>query len=397
VKEMIRDKQDDTSAIKELITSFLTDTISIAEKAILNKWINEDPKNRMLFDEMLKTWQFSGTLNKSDGENTITVWNKLKREILINEDQKNSIPNTFLNPRKYTIPNRILVWAASVVLAFFIGGTAFYLFSGKGNIYVKPPIYQVYTPNGTRSEIFLADGTKVWLNAGSTLKYAYDFNNRKREVELIGEAYFQVKTDKSKPFTVRSSGIKVQALGTSFNIKAYPEDDSFVATLVEGKLTLEGNSKGKGSFKYVMSPRQKIVCIKSPTRVSNPGQGKTDNEATTKSGNEFVTPQITKVQVASNVNTELYTSWKDNRWVFESESLLNLAIMLERRFNVRILYDPNELINLTFTGIIENESLDQVLNILKLSAPLKYEFGKGQVRIDIDKNQQKRFQRLIKE
>ena len=393
---MNMDKNEITT-IKEIIVSFLTDTISEDDKILFESWIKQNPKNRLLFMEMFKTWQFSGTLNKSFEEDSSKMWKRLKYEITNKQDHSTTATIHLLNTWKSKGIKRILAIAASLLFAFFIGRTVGYIYPSNENITLNPQHYQVTTPNGTRSELLLADGTKVWLNAGSTLKYAENYNKSKREVELTGEAFFQVKTDKSKPFTVTSSGLKIQALGTSFNIKAYPEDETLVATLVEGRLIIEGKSRRGSEFKYVLTPKQKLVCIKTAVKEPIITWRKDLAKDITDADKEPVTREISHIRIASNINTELYTSWKDSRWIIEGEKLSNLVIMLERRYNVKILYEPDELNILTFTGTIENETLEQVLHVLQLSAPLKYEFGTGMVRLGIDKNQQRSFHMLMKD
>jgi hypothetical protein len=103
---------------------------------------------------------------------------------------------------------------------------------------------------------------------------------------------------------------------------------------------------------------------------------------------------IRKIELEKNVKTELYTSWKDRRWIIEQESFSNLAIMLERRYNVKFVYDQNKLQGLSFSGTIENETLEQVLKVLQLSAPIKFEIGRGEVAIALDESAQDRFNKF---
>jgi len=382
----------DIIEIKQIIIGFLTDSITDTERIKLDSWLNQDAMNILLFNEMIKIWQFSGTNKKSSEEELQEPWKKLKSRIIHQSDRQ---PDRRLFPIISPVVRRTLTMAASLVLALFIGGMAVYFFAGKSNPYMNPQKYEVLTPKGTRSEILLADGTKVWLNAGSTLIYGQDYNLNSREVDLVGEAFFKVKTDRNKPFTVKSAGLKIKAMGTSFNVKAYPGEKSLTATLVEGKLSIEGKSKEKGNFKYTLAPRQSMVFIKSYVTPDNVSKAEDLPEKVIDNRRIVYEPVIRSIEFASNVRTELYTSWKDKRWVIEMESLTDLTVMLERRYGVKILYKPDELKGLSFSGTIENETLEQLLDILKMSAPIKYEFGKGEVTLSMDKSQQRRFQKLI--
>jgi transmembrane sensor len=383
-----------TVNINEVIISFLTGSITDTEREILYSWLKKDPENEELFNDMVKTWQFSGTIKQSSHEVMQIPWRKLEIRIAHKHEEHKKEDLHRLSPKRTFKMRKVLTMAAFIALAFIIGGTATYFYAIKNNLTLNSQIYQVIVPNGTRSEIVLADNTKVWLNAGSKLTYKQNFGMKTREVELVGEAFFQVKTDISKPFTVNSSGLVIKALGTSFNVKAYPEEQTMV-TLVEGELTIEGRSIETGKFKYVLTPKQNLIITKTDNQSTEASKNSNLQKSIIEEENKPIEQYFGDVQITSNVNTELYTSWKDNRWIIKEEPLGNLIIMLERRYNVKIIYEPGELENFSFTGIIEDETLEQVMNILQLSAPLKCEFGKGEVKLEIDKNQQKNFQMVM--
>lgn len=165
-------------------------------------------------------------------------------------------------------------------------------------------------PYGNRSTILLADGTKVWLNAGSRLIYPSVFVDKKREVFLVGEAFFQVSKDTKKPFIVKTPDIKVQVLGTQFNISAYPEEKVIQTVLTEGSIELEWVDGGIFNNTIEMIPGQLVAADKSE--------------------------QSTKIY---NVNTEYYTSWKDGYLTFNNSDLNRVVKKLERYYNIRFRYE----------------------------------------------------------
>ena len=252
-------------------------------------------------------------------------------------------------------------------------------------------MHQVNVPKGSESEVILPDGTKVILNAGSIIKYYGDFGLTSRNVTLEGEGYFDVETDHEKPFIVEAFGLKIKALGTIFNVKAYPEENSITTTLVEGTVRIEGDG-----VDLIMAPKQKITYIRGVNKEQLPQEEKTEvalkPSIQKKAALKTEPPQI---KLASNVNTLELTAWKDGRLIFNSEKLSSLAILLERKFNVDIKIESAELLNYKFTGTFHQETLEQILNIINLSAPINYQIEKGVVNIRLDPKRRAIFKEVI--
>jgi ferric-dicitrate binding protein FerR (iron transport regulator) len=370
----------------DLIIKFLNKEITDKEQKQLAELVQKDSTNSAHFNEMVTSWQYAGTLTKSSSDTDTLAFQKLISRI-----------NKGKGKKRMVMRLDFIKVAASVLFAFILGGISIYVFFiGKQPLQVKPQNITVSTPFGTRSELNLADGTRVWLNAGSTITYNENFNLRSRIVNLIGEAYFKVAKDPSKPFVVNSGGMKVKALGTSFNIKAYPGDKTLIATLVEGKIVVEGKSTNQGRFSYTLEPNQIITLTRVATPETQAKPLPLQKNVSLERLDKREARPIENVSLQSNVNTALFTSWKDKRWIIERASFYTLAQMLERRYNVRIIYNQEEMSQISFTGTIENETLEQVIHILQLSAPLKYKLGKGEVTFSIDKSQQRRFDDLQK-
>lgn len=202
-------------------------------------------------------------------------------------------------------------------------------------------ILELTTPKGGTYQITLPDGTKVWLNAGSTMKYPIRFSGAERIVELTGEAYFLVVKDAKKPFKVISAGQEIQVLGTAFNVSAYPDDPETKTTLVEGKVRLSL----AGELSEAVSGNSGYVEL-------IPGeQGIIRGERLAK----------------ANVDSELYTAWKSGYFYFKRTPLEEILRQAARWYDVEVLYQggvPSE----TFSGDIRRDvSLRGLLDILQHS------------------------------
>lgn len=201
---------------------------------------------------------------------------------------------------------------------------------------------------GQKANITLPDGSKVWLNSQSKLTYSANFNLKKRELELNGEAYFEVAHNPHKPFIVHSNDIAVEALGTAFGVKAYNEDNLISSILMRGKVrvtTPDGES--------ILMPNDRIIYDKtSHKKVLNAVTNATD-----------------------------FTGWIHNELRFENESLGEIAKTLQRVYNVEIIFASEKLRNQRYTGTLNNNSLDSVLNIITLTSPISFKIDQQQVKL----------------
>lgn len=201
---------------------------------------------------------------------------------------------------------------------------------------------EIRVPYGQMSQLTLSDGTEVWLNSGTTLSYPDRFGDKSRAVTITGEAFFKVARMPDKPFTINSTDLSIQVLGTSFNFSAYPEDSYSSVTLVEGKVAIE-DSKG--------------VAIAQ----LRPGQMATKEKSSDKLN-------------IKEVKTTSYSAWTEGKIFFDDERLDQIAFKLERWFNVEISFDDPKLKSKRFTGtILKNKPVDQIMQALELLAPINFQ------------------------
>jgi len=245
---------------------------------------------------------------------------------------------------------------------------------------------ELIVPMGSRAQFSLSDGTSVTLNAGSRLKYDNRFGIDDRVVQLEGEGYFKVAKDKERPFTVKTSQLNIMALGTTFNVKAYSDDKTIETTLVEGSIKIEEITDKSNAEIMVLKPNQKLTFYKEDSKV-------VDETACPKSKTENNTQplQVQKsiaipMLVAENINVEPIISWKENRWIFEKQSLSQIAVELERRFDVKINFKSERLKTFRFTGTVLAEPIDQVLEVMSISAPINFKLKGKVITLSENKN-----------
>ncbi len=214
---------------------------------------------------------------------------------------------------------------------------------------------ELTVPFGKKFQIILSDGTEVYLNAGTTLKYPIHFiNDAERKVYLLnGEAYFDVTTDTIHPFIVSTSKMNIQVLGTEFDVSAYPEDATIRTVLVEGLVRLMGNNPTLKNSISVLKPGYKAEWSKNTNNLS-----------------------------ISKVDTSIYTGWKNGKLIFKNMKFKNILIKLERKYNVTIINNNKELDDQYYDATFDIETIEQVLNSFNKSYKIEYTIKNNQIIIN---------------
>jgi transmembrane sensor len=238
--------------------------------------------------------------------------------------------------------------------------------------------HEVMVSLGSKSKIKLPDGSVVNLNSGSRLTYPAFLNEKIRQVSLEGEAYFEVTTDTSRPFYVNTSDITIKVIGTSFNVKSYPESNTIETTLVSGSLEISD----KAFFRHrvlninkpvVLKPNQKAIYIKDMDRLTLEDRKELKLEV-----GRSKTP---KLALQDQIDPQPLTAWKDNKLIFNNEKFEDLAVKIERWYDVKITIKSLKLRKERFTGTFENETTEQVLNALMIAEPFEYIVDKNEITI----------------
>lgn len=321
---------------KELLLKYISGKASQQEKEEVAAWIDADAANLKEFLSLRKSYN-------------AFIW----QDTAATDIQKKSPKTFFLSPAV----QRLLQVAAVFAIAF---GLSYMLLQTLQKEDIE--MQTVCVPAGQRTQVTLADGTMVWVNGKSTLTFPNRFSSRTRNVELDGEAYFDVRKDPERQFivsTAHQSAIKV--LGTKFNVKAYKEADEVITTLVEGKVNFEFNNADRQPQYIALAPGQRLVY--------NSLNGKTELYAT---------------------SGERELSWKDGKIIFRQTSLREVLEVLSDRYNAEFVIRNNVPHDDSFTGTFTNRNLEQILNFISVSSKVRWRYlnnygnaGKEKIKIEI--------------
>jgi ferric-dicitrate binding protein FerR (iron transport regulator) len=352
--------------IQILIVSFLEGSVNEEGIEALNRWMLEKEDNLLAFDTIKRAWVLSGKNINVDDTKTNSAFEKIQKEAF--------------EPGKSNSMFRKIVWmAASWIIIFAVGGIlGKYISRDKQDSNEQSKITSISAPLGSRSQVNLPDGTKVWLNAGSNISYNGNFGKSNRLINLSGEAYFDVKRNEKIPFYIKTlKNITVKVLGTAFNVKAYPEENYVETTVERGKVQVSKfQPESKKTNTITLLPKQKLKIEYNQQTLTDSNLSKNEENSDTEEKKETL---------QSNVETKVYTSWKDGEWIIDSEPLEYIAVIIERSYNVDIEFKDPELKKYVFTGILKDETLEQVLELIKLTAPIKYRIDKRTVELTKNK------------
>ncbi len=337
--------------------------ITNAEEEELSKLLQEQPYSLYIQDIISQQWQDK---HKNFSEKDIyRILEKHKQKLLPpeNAEQYEAIGYTASEEISYvnkkSVVRRILRYA-SVAAACVIAALAIWKWSVKPEVKEPAPdLQQLATQNGSRSQLVLSDGTKVWLNAGSKLEYPKQFSANVRSVSLEGEAYFDVTHIEGQPFLVHTKTFTVKVLGTAFNIRAYNDEDSAATSLIRGKIAVQLNADTTKTI--MLRPKEKLIIpTPSVTQVLvDSGKQKTDISRSH-------VLNVNKAFISTDrQNTVLETAWTENKLAFKNTSFDKIAMALEKWFGVEIHFKNDNKKKLNLTGTFEGESLEEILNAFR--------------------------------
>lgn len=324
--------------------------------------INEDILiryiNGMLTEEEaaeVKNWRAASLENEKLLEQvyfTAQVASRLKVMRTVNPDEALSRFKSRIHKKEKRLALRqvlgVIQRAAAVLfIPVFLLSAYLFIQQGQGNVRTLA----VRTNPGVVSAFDLPDGSKVWLNANSELRYLSDFNADTRTVELTGQGYFEVTKNAHKPFIVKADkDYSVEVLGTSFNVSAYKDESMIETTLVEGSVKLNVVSGGK-RMTQMLKPNEKAEYQK--------GAG--------------------KIKVF-DVNTEYDTAWKNGEIIFRNHPMDKVLKTQERHYHVVFEVKDNKILKSIITARFKDEQLPQVLEYLKLASGIQYAIHKPTVK-----------------
>lgn len=243
--------------------------------------------------------------------------------------------------RTISLFKRISRIAAILLLPLLSAALTYYFINDK-TITQEVELVECFVPYGERKQLFLSDGSEVWLNSGSLLVYAKTFDGETRTLYLNGEANFSVARNPEKPFIVKTESMEIEALGTAFNVLSYPEDEKNITTLESGKIRII--TRHESVQAVILSPNEQLIYNKTTKKIEK-----------------------------KKVDAVKYTRWKEGFSTFQSATFEEIIKTAERKFGVTVNYEVNRFAGRTFTvRFLPEEEVDDVLNILKDIVGFKY-------------------------
>jgi len=320
---------------RKLIIRELKGETSSEESQLLDDWINESAENQKSYHDLWTTYQLTSPDVDYFTPDKEAAWLKIREKV------------TYPRERRSWVIQFTSIAAAAVL--FFLLGIAFqYLNTSK-----TPPEFlnqysTVVVPEGQKSMIVLPDGSNVWLNSGTSLKYKHSFNDQIREVEIEGEAFFEVKRDKSKLFRVHTGGEFIEVYGTAFNVRNYDEEKKLEVTVQDGNVGIIRD----GSLLADLTRGKQAEIIENHREV-----------------------------LLTDANVEVVTAWKNNELIFDDSPFEVVIRYLERWYGVKITIEEKMKKKHNYTFKIKTETLTELLKLLKVITPLEYRIDGKDVTI----------------
>jgi ferric-dicitrate binding protein FerR (iron transport regulator) len=318
-----------------LLGKELSGDISSAELSELEALLKDDPEAAASRELSATIWQ-TPIQEVNDAHNSKErIWNAVSPQ---------------LQPRRHRPLVRRLVATAAAAAVLAAAWTGWQLIRPTA-----PVLQQLSSAPGGKSRVLLPDGSTVWLNSNTQLRYEKDnFGKQHREITLIGEAFFDIAKSEGIPFIIHAGKVNIRVLGTAFNVKAYAGDSAVFTTLVRGKIAVSFREKT-----VVLRPEEKLtVPVSSSARVLQQQQLEKDSSG-----------QLAEI------------SWLNNKLVFDNNTFGELAEQMGQWYGVTFHFESANLQQLRFSGIIDTESIDQALSMLQLSRPFNFRIDGKEVYI----------------
>lgn len=335
--------EEENKHIDELIANYLTEGLDKNALDELKTWIAASAENQQYFIRQREIWFSAVSREAASVYDKDKAFENFRNRV---ESQK-EIQST--SRRGFSLS---ALWRYAAVVAIIIAVGCISYWQGEVNVKDTFADISVEAPLGSKTKLYLPDGTLVWLNAGSRMTYSQGFGVDNRKVELEGEGYFEVKRNEKIPFFVKTKDLQLQVLGTKFNFRDYPEDHEVVVSLLEGKVGL--NNLLREEKEAVLSPDERAVLNKA---------------------NGLLTVESVTASNASQ--------WTDSYLFFDEELLPDIAKELERSYNVKIHIANDSLKTFRFYGnfVRREQNIQEVLEALASTEKMQYEIEERNITI----------------
>ena len=333
-----------TDTINDWIIGYLTNSLTPEEMQSLQNWLNVSEENRKHFSDMQEVWMAA-----SDETNDMD-FDKEKAYRLFLKQTEVAAQQCIKQRKVFRI--RPWMYAAAMVIVVFLCVTIAFQ-TGKSVIQNQLTQITIEAPYGSKTKLYLPDGTLVWLNAGSKMSYAQNFGINERTLSLTGEAYFEVIKNKKIPFKVHTNELDVKVLGTKFNFRNYEDDLEAKVCLLEGKVAL--NTKQKET---ILHPDQQALLDKKTGKLL-----------------------ISKTKAAYSAE------WTNDRLYFDEALLPDIAKELERSYNIKITIADDALNSVRFYGNFRRreQNIQEIMEILSSTEKMTYTINGKNIVITLPK------------
>lgn len=357
-------------SLKANFVKYLEGTILKTDEVILIQWLKNNPEYVEELRDFYQVWKLTELAGKINPQDLEKQWATLLQNVINIKGKSTNSNNLFL----YWLPRVAAVFLLGAIVSFAV---SYQLFNLPDSQLVY---HEISSPAGAKSKVTLPDGSSVWLNAGSNLRYSNLYGKRNREIELSGEAFFDVAKDKRKVFLVKTSDLNIKAYGTSFNVKSYPEENTVETTLIEGSIGVtRSRFSSKKNDEVLLEPNQRVVYYKPVKAVKQPEQ--VNSVSQPEAVVETRPKQKLTYLISKGIEAEQFTSWKDGTLLISSKTLYDLAVILERKYDVKIHFEDVKIKNFKFTGTLENETIEQVIEAIGMAANIDYKIDEREIWI----------------
>lgn len=320
------------SEIEELLPGYFSGDLQDKDRTMIDEWRSESAENEIIFQESKKAWEAMPLLQEMEQFNSFEALKKINTRISKQETTK------------WWISIQRAAAILLLPLLIYSGYISIRNISLKNQQEAHVVMQTISSRQGMVTQFELADGTKVWLNSGSALQFPSLFTGDLREVNLSGEAFFEVTKNENQPFLVKAKDLNIEVLGTSFNVVSYDDEQQAEVVLVEGKVSLFSEIDQVKKVFGTLNPGQRVVYLDENQQV-----------------------------LAEEVEVDKYIAWREGNLIFRDDKMEDVVRRLSRWFNVEIVINDPEIKNYAYKATFRNENLTQVLNLLKISAPIDYQ------------------------
>ncbi|WP_430817617.1 FecR family protein [Carboxylicivirga sp. RSCT41] len=333
-------QKEDLNRFYDSAISYLGNEMAEGEKEVFIDSLNEDDKLKGLFFQLKDVWEYHQLKEQSSKIDLDLVW-----EQMVSKQQAKA--DTSLRSKR-----NIKSWYWQSAAAVLVVAGLLWLFNS-----VKSPLtgnqtlaHVIECSKGDMVKISLSDGSYVWLNSDSKLSLDENFSSQNRQLSLVGEAFFDVRSDSLNPFSIDVADHQVRVKGTSFNLRHYPDENLFQTSLEEGIIEI---NQGREILKLAPGEQLNVNTITG------------------------------EKELLKDQNLKQYSAWRTGRLEFENLPMEQLAKHIERWYNHTIIIKDEELLTLKFSGVLKhNKSVEHIMRVLSLTHPIKYEIEEDTIFIE---------------